>query len=262
MKNSLIILLCIATFSAFAQKRVNNYKFVLVPVKFTDFKQPNKYELNDLTKSMLEEKGFKVYVEDASLPIEIANQKCSALVVDLDDKSTMFTTNLVLQLKDCQGNIVFKSKDGKSREKDYKTAYTVALVEAFKSVERYEYQPNQELTPTTDTKQDVVNTAPATATPTSTSTATTALPTPAVQTVTAGSNNDGLVLYAQKVPVGYQLINTEPKVVFILFKTSITDCFIAQKGAVNGMVFKKGSDWYFEYYNNNQLNSEKLSIKF
>ena len=69
-------------------------------------------------------------------------------------------------------------------------------------------------------------------------------------------------LYAQATATGYQLVDTTPKKVLTLFKTSQQDYFTANNGKHQGMVFKKEGQWYFEYYQNDKLISEKLDIKF
>ena len=69
-------------------------------------------------------------------------------------------------------------------------------------------------------------------------------------------------LYAQATATGYQLIDTSPKIVLSLFKTSVQDCFIADNSSNHGIVLKKNGDWYFEYYQDKKLVSEKLLIKF
>jgi hypothetical protein len=45
-----------------------------------------------------------------------------------------------------------------------------------------------------------------------------------------------------------------------ILKTSVPDYFIAE--GANGLVFKKDGAWYFEYYKDNKLVSQKLEIKF
>jgi hypothetical protein len=40
------------------------------------------------------------------------------------------------------------------------------------------------------------------------------------------------------------------------------DYFIAEDGAINGVVFKKNEEWFYEYYKDNKLVSQKLQIKF
>ena len=157
----------------------------------------------------------------------------------------MFTTKVTLLLKDCQGNIIFKSKEGKSREKEYPVAYNQALTDAFSSLNAVPYKYDSTLAA-----------QPAVATP--------AMQTPAPAPATMPSTTADITgtLYAQATGNGFQLIDTTPKKVLVLFKTSLPDCFIASAGATNGMVFKKDGEWFFEYYKDDKLVSQKLAVKF
>jgi hypothetical protein len=256
MKKYLLLLILVLPFSGFAQNTINNYKYVLVPEKFNFLKQTDQYRLNTLTKLLLEEKGFTVYFDNAELPTEIANNKCNALTTDVLEKNGMFTTNITLLLKDCQGNIVFKSKEGKSREKEFKTSYNLALRDAFTSLTETEYAyngstnaPVQQRVAAATTVAPVVKQV--------------AEPLPvAKEALVAATTQPAGTLYAQPTANGFQLIDTTPKKVLTLFKTSVQDYFIADNGKSNGIVLKKNGNWFFEYYSNDQLNSEKLLIKF
>jgi hypothetical protein len=256
MKKCLLLLILVLPFSGFAQNTINNYKYVLVPEKFNFLKQNDQYRLNTLTRLLLEEKGFTVYFDNAELPTEIANNKCIALTTDVLEKNGMFTTNLTLVLKDCQGNIVFKTKEGKSREKEFKTSYNLALRDAFTSLTETTYSynesthvPVQQMTAVATTVAPAVKQVQE-----STPVAKEAMSVTTAQPVGT--------LYAQPTANGFQLIDTTPKKVLTLLKTSAQDYFIAENGTANGIVLKKNGDWFFEYYSNGQLNSEKLLIKF
>jgi hypothetical protein len=85
---------------------------------------------------------------------------------------------------------------------------------------------------------------------------------PAATTVPTEQREPAGTLYAQAAANGFQLIDTTPKIVLTLLKTSVPDYFIANKGTAHGIVFKKSGDWFFEYYNDGHLISEKLLIKF
>lgn len=257
MKKYIFICLLLTSISSFAQNTINNYKYVIVPEKFSFLKENNQYNLNSLVKLILEEKGFTVYYDNAELPTEVANNKCSALVADLLEKNTMFTTNLTFLLKDCKGNIIFKSKEGKSREKEYKVSYNLALREAFTSLndEKYSYTAN---TNVNEQPAAVV----ATVVPQASQTTKPVYATAVVQTPVAEVKQADGTLYAQPINNGYQLINTAPKIVLTLLKTSVPDYFIANNGTANGIVLKKNGDWFFEYYQNDKLVGEKLLIKF
>lgn len=251
MKRTILLFLLSCSFCGYAQNTMNNYKYVLVPEKFSFLKEINQYGLNTLTKALLEEKGFTVYFDNMQLPAEIAGNKCQALVVDLSQRKSMFTTNLTLSLKDCQGNVVFKGKEGKSREKEFETSYNLALRDAFTSLNDVPYTYSASVATTAQQQQPVV--------PAVTAQVSEAAP---VKAVTAETSQQAGTLYAQPTATGYQLIDTTPKIVLSLFKTSVPDCFIADNGTTNGIVLKKNENWFFEYYSNGKLIADKLLIKF
>lgn len=70
------------------------------------------------------------------------------------------------------------------------------------------------------------------------------------------------VLYAQELPNGYQLVDSTPKIRMKLFKSSSPKVYIAESGTINGVVYTENGQWFFEYYNANELVTEQLNIKF
>ncbi len=245
MKASALFILLLFTVTAYSQNTINNYKYVLVPERFNFFKSDDQYGLNNLTRSLLNEKGFTAFVGREELPPELVANKCNALIAEVLEKNSLFVTKLTLLLKDCQGNIIFKSKEGKSREKDFQAAYDEALRDAFSSLKDVPYKYDS--TAFTQPRQVAVVPAASSTAPASAS--------PAVAEATG-------ILYAQATSNGYQLIDTTPKKVLTLLKTSMQDYFIAENGASNGVVFKKNGEWFFEYYKDDKLVSHKLQIKF
>jgi hypothetical protein len=244
MKAFALLISVLFALAGYSQKTINNYRYVLVPERFAIFKTDNQYGMNTMTKLLLEDKGFTVYMDNKDLPTHLAANKCNALKAELEDKKGFFVTTVILVLKDCQGNVVFKSKEGKSREKEWPTAYDEALRDAYSSLKNapYKYDSVAEA-------QQVVVANPTPAAP----------PAPVTAAPAAVTDATG-ILYAQATDNGYQLIDTSPKKVLTLLKTSIQDHFIAE--GVNGVVFKKDGEWMFEYYKDNKLVSQKLNIKF
>lgn len=278
MKRYILVLFLLLSFSGYSQNTINNYKYVVVPEKYSFLKQNDQYSLNSLTKYLLQDKGFTVYYDNAELPTEVANNKCQALSADLLEKGGMFTTSVTLLLKDCHGNIVFKSKEGKSREKEYNVAYNMALRDAFTSLDAVKYAYVAPANETTAPAQAAVTTtAPAvsaeavkqvaatTAAATTSVVKTEIAPPAATRTVKAAAQTTPPAtgtLYAQAIANGYQLIDTTPKIVLTLLKTSAENYYIASNATVNGIVLKKNQDWFFEYYKDGMLVSEKLQVKF
>ncbi|NII29385.1 hypothetical protein HB364_30170 [Pseudoflavitalea sp. X16] len=247
MKRNIVLLFLLVSWAGYGQNTINNYKYVLVPEKFDFSREANQYGLNFLAKSLLENKGFSAYFDNQDIPKDLAGDRCNALKAEVTQRKAIFATNLTLVLKDCQGNIVFKSKEGKSREKDYGAAYEEALKDAFKSLNDVPYT----YTGTTNARpRQTVDTTTAPS------------PVPATTPVAAEQREPAGTLYAQATANGFQLIDTTPKIVLTLLKTSAPDYFIASKGTTNGIVFKKTGEWFFEYYSDGKLISEKLLIKF
>ncbi|WP_454937245.1 hypothetical protein [Capnocytophaga leadbetteri] len=99
---------------------------VVVPNKFAFLKSDNEYQLNILTKFLIEKQGFKAYMEN-EVPSELLNTPCNLLKADVKNESNMMTSKLRLVLTDCANKEVFSSEVGKSREKEYKKSYQEAL---------------------------------------------------------------------------------------------------------------------------------------
>jgi hypothetical protein len=173
-------------------------------------------------------------------------------MADVTQRKAMFSTNLTMEIKDCSGNVLFKTKEGKSREKEFFMAYDAALRDALSSLNTLSY------------KYDSTAVAQSTPPPATNPTTAPATTSPVTPTPPAPANPAALTgtLYAQVIANGYQLIDTSPKKVLTLLKTSTPDYYIAQSETSGGVVFKKDSEWIFEYYKDNKLVSQHLDIKF
>ena len=85
-----------------------------------------------------------------------------------------------------------------------------------------------------------------------------------VQEVTEDTSGieDMDVLYAQAIPNGFQLVDSSPKVVLKLLRTSRSNIYLAKNDLGNGLVYQQNGEWIFEYYEGANLRVEKLNIKF
>jgi len=301
------------------QAQLNDYKYVIVPKKFDDFKNTNQYQTSTLIKYLFSNAGFNAVYDD-EMPQELAANPCLGLKVKLDNQSSMFTTKTGLILADCTGKSIFLSQEGRSREKEYKISYQEAISQAFKSIEalNYEYsEKNEPETVTLSYKNDIKdlneeskteNTAKNTSEqPMVRQEATvdnqsyenkepiasnyvkgasqtesvvkqvatteeqsyedkTPVQSPMVKatdkTVNAKKPEDLGVLYAQELPTGYQLVDSSPKIVMTLFKTSIKEMYAAKFGDINGLVFKRDGKWLFDYTEGQALIQKELNIRF
>ncbi len=230
MKKYLLLFALLFSSVIFSQN-ASDYKYIVLPAKFSFLKEANKYNLNALTKSVLEKQGYEVYYDTDIFPQDLAENRCKALFADMLEDGNLFVTKIKLELKDCRNQTVYVSKEGTSREKEYAKAYVQAFREVGKSLSVLKSNPKQNV-PEKEIEMKMESTVPAT------------------------------VFFAQPIANGFQIVDTTPKVVMKLFKTSVSNFYIAQKDSLQGVVFNKNNQWYFEYYQNDKLVSEKMEIKF
>ena len=134
-KVKLLILIFFVAGSAAAQN-LNQYQYVRVPEKFEFLSDENQYQLNALTAFLFEKYGFNTLYEE-DIPEGIS--PCQILNANIENKSNLFRTRVQLNLENCTDEVVFTSKVGKSRKKDYKKSYHDAVRDAFKSVKKLKY---------------------------------------------------------------------------------------------------------------------------
>src|SRR5690606_29952327 len=253
MKKIFLLVLFVSG-QSFSQSVLDEYKYINVPVKYEFLKEADQYQLNSLTRFLFNKEGFTVLPEKENYPEDYKQNRCMGLRANLVNNSGMFNTKFVLEMFNWNDKVKIISKEGKSKEKDFKTGYHEALREAIESVQRlnYTYKPKQkpvgeEKPVATNVSKQNVNTAEVKPVINST-----------VEPVTTTVNEN--VLYAQPVKNGYQLVDTTPKVVFILQKTSVQNVYII-KGK-DGTVFLNDGQWIAEYYEGEELKREVLDIKF
>lgn len=275
MKKTLIMLLLFVVSYGFSQS-VNDYKAVIIPLKYDFLKTENQYRLQTMTKMNLQRAGFQAFYVNETIPAEITD-RCSLLYADVIKENAFLVTKLFIVLKDCYGTEVYTSSMGKSREKEYEVAYVEALNLAFESLYSlsYKYNGTTNFSPKAGVNALTVPViaAPANVSPTSvpavtmtTAAATVAIPVDGISATTTEPKTADVkssdLLYAQPTSYGYQLIDNEPKVIMKAYKTSNPASFMAKKGAIQGVLVAKDKQWFFEYYQDDKLISEKIEVKF
>lgn len=276
MKKYFLFLIFFIVSYSFSQS-VNDYKGVIIPMKYDFLKTENQYRLQTITKINLQKAGFQAFYATEAIPSEITD-RCSLLYIDVKKDNAFLVSKLYVVFKDCYGAIVFQSAIGKSREKEFEMAYVDALNQAFISVYalKYKYNGNTNFSPKTGVTAQTMSAAavPVSATPAAVVPAVSvpvvaAVATVPVAVVSATKNEPKMtesissnMLYAQPTSYGYQLIDSEPKVVMKVYKTSNPASFMAKKGDVQGVLVSKENQWFFEYYQNDKLISEKVEVKF
>ncbi len=137
----LFILCILCSFISLHSQNVNQYKYVIVPIKYDFLLTNDQYKLNSLTEFLFEKYGFIAILEGEKFPEDMVNNPCSALNADVLSDSGMFSfvTKVTLVLKNCNQQIIFESKEGQSKLKDRKFGYQEALRDAFSSIEALHY---------------------------------------------------------------------------------------------------------------------------
>lgn len=228
MKKILVAIVICYSISSYSQA-LNAYKYVIVPAKFKFLKDADQYHLNTVTKMYLENFGFTTYFDTDQLPNELVDKNCNKLFLDVDENSSMFSTKIKINFKDCKGAILFSSAEGSSRDKEYSVAYNESFRTALKSIASANYKFNE--------NNKIIS--------------------------TEISNSDAIKSYlAVAIANGFNLVDDNKQVVFKILKTSTSDLYLAQSFDKNGILIKKGENYFLEFYKNDQLFSEKVTIKF
>jgi hypothetical protein len=269
--------------TALAQQSLNAYKYVIVPKKYEFLKLEDKYQLNSLTKFLFKKEGFETLFDNEVKPKELANNPCLGLVPKVKNNSNMFTTKLVIELVNCKNERVLVSDEGKSKQKEYKKGYQEALRGAFESITRlnYKYNPSEALAVAGNVPVKEENTIEIvkTATPVTIEKIVEERPKPVdvakeeipeaeeKSTIEEIQNSDihttetpSSLLYAQANTLGYQLVDSTPRVVYVLLKSSRKNTYFLKNK--KGIVYQKNKQWIAEYYNHGKLVKKVLAIKF
>ncbi|RAK22778.1 hypothetical protein B0I03_104304 [Flavobacterium aquaticum] len=238
------VVLIIGLFLSFVSVAQESYKYIIIPSQFSFFTEPNKFGLNELSKSFFQSEGFEVYYDNEKLPDELSKNRCLALYANALENNNMFVTKIHFELKDCTNNVLLKSELGTSREKQYKLAYTQTFREALSSLKgKINFK-----------KADVIQNVEVVETPKE------VVEVSKNEIIT--SNEATNTLFAIPTANGYKLVNDKPETIFVLKKTSAENVFLAHKDSRSGVLMKKTSGWFFEYYEGDKLFSENVEVKF
>ena len=290
-KYLITIFACFMFFGVQSQANLNQFKYVIVPKKFEFLKQTDQYQLNSLTKFLLEKESFQTFFDDDSYPNDLAKDRCLAVAANVVSKSGLLRTKLLVQFMDCNNNIVFTTILGDSKEKAYKTAYHEALREAFRSFSSYNhtYKPeaveNQELvqvksvdTPTTEkipevspvNPEKVIAVIPVSKTNSGTqitpeTTVKEKINEPvkiesSVEKPEVQETNLENILYAQAIENGFQLVDNTPKVVHTIFYSGKKDIYMV-KGK-DAVIYRLNDNWVIAEQIGDDLVVNSIKLKF
>lgn len=264
LRRTLVILLVVLLGQA-AEAQLDRYKYFVVPLQFDGFKNQNQFRTSTLIKHLFTQYGYPAFYDDA-IPPDLASRPCQGLRVGLVENSSLLHTKVKLTLKDCYGQVVYETLEGKSKTKEYELAYREAIEEAFIPLAALGYT----YTPDGDDAGDEVaavltedpGSVPAAAETREEGIGGEAAAAAAIPAAVA-QGEEIETWYAQPVENGYQLVDSTPSVRMKLVNTSQEDTYIAMvDGAPMGMVYKKDGDWWHEFYKDGKAKLRKLRIDF
>jgi hypothetical protein len=133
-----VLLLCVTT-KSFTQSNLNDYSFVAIPERFDFLTEKDQFQLNSLTKFLFDKHGFHAYFLS-----ELPNvRRCDGLWAEVEGTPGFIRAKIEVVLKDCNGVELFRTQEGKSKDKDFKKAYYESLRTAFKSIEGLNVQQKE-----------------------------------------------------------------------------------------------------------------------
>ena len=109
---------------------VSDYKYIVIPSEFTDFKDSKSFGLTTIIEKSLRSKKYVVLSESKSeWPSEALQNPCGILSADLSDDSNMFKNRVILQFKDCNNKLLLSQK-ANSSIKDFEPGFQEAVKNA------------------------------------------------------------------------------------------------------------------------------------
>ena len=277
---SILIICCFALLKVNSQTEVNSYKYIIVPLQYKFLKGENKYRLNTLTKHLFLKSGYEVYYDKQLIPADLFEDRCLAMYADVNEIDRGFRiTNLEIELRDCKGELILKSDIGRSGINNHEKRFTTALRNAYDTFsDRLFYQETAKSTSTeekvvdnktsdkplvkSDVTLDVYENSKKVVETKDTNEkeaeSTTEITAGEQETVEEASDNE--ILYAQEIDNGYQLVNSESKVVMVLLKTGLDDVFNVKGN--DAIIFKKDGVWMYSENKVNGVKLKPLNIKF
>ena len=116
---------------SFSQKSLSDYSYVIVSEQFEFQQEKDKYQLNSLTKFLFNKYGFHAYF-DREVPLNVF--RCDGLWAEAEGTPGFIITKVQLVLRDCTGEVIYRTNYGKSKVKDYKKAYYESVRNAFNDI--------------------------------------------------------------------------------------------------------------------------------
>jgi hypothetical protein len=139
-KLGIAVLLFFSVFTkVYSQTSLNDYSYVIVPEQFEFLSEKDKYQLNSIMEFLFNKHGFHAF-KNSEAP---NSKRCDGLYADLEQGKAFLKTKFTVLLKNCDGELIYRSPDGISKFKEFKKAYQDALRKAFKGIEALHVQQRE-----------------------------------------------------------------------------------------------------------------------
>ena len=140
----LIILAAMIFYGNIFSQDLKDFKYIIVPESYEILGKTNQYQLNALTKFLFEKNGFQTIMKTETWPEDLQQNPCLGVSPILVEDSGLFVTKMHIELQDCEGMTVYKTREGKSKEKEFQAAYQESFRDAFQDLAdlQYEYKSN------------------------------------------------------------------------------------------------------------------------
>ena len=266
----LVLLMLVTINGVYSQSNLNDYKYIIVLKKYDFLKSENQYNLNALTEFLFKKSGFRAIMEGGAYPEDLESNGCLALRSDVKKGKGLFKTKVKVVLKNCKNEIVYTSREGESREKNFKTSYHLALRDAFISFESFNHKYREN---TVINSQVVSNNTEAENSVEVEKLKAEIVQLKKVRKETETQQQKGVkvlgvnkidestnLLYAQPIRKGFHIVNNTLDVVMILLETAIENTFVVKNG--NAIVYKQDGFWYISKNDGKSISVEQLNIKF
>lgn len=277
-----VLIVCFLAFNtAYGQKNLNDYRYVIVPTRYDFLDEPDRYRLNSLTKFLFKKYGFDALMANQPFPADLQNDNCLALRAGVIEHKGLMRTKLEVELRDCSNELVFKTKIGQTRVKEYKKAYNLALRDAFESFEGVNYSYNGKRSDTVDntTESQVFNNDMEPEKEVAVVKTKKEEKSPKIEKITKDDKikkkpkkvknekvkaskdaNDDNTYTTKEVFNGYKLLDGSLNEAMTIYSSGVKDVFIV-KGK-DAIIYKKGDGWIYSETNDTNLLTKVIKIDF
>jgi|SRR5690606_14065907 len=156
MKKIFVFLFLSSLSISYAQS-ISDYKYVIIPDKFSDFDE-NQFRLNFYLKNLMTKKNYEILTENVQdWPAEVQLNACLAATVDVKKEKSFLKNKLEIIFRDCQENEIAKL-NGESSIKEFDKGYQDAMKNAVQNMKIQNAKPIEEIHQNTEISANISNT--------------------------------------------------------------------------------------------------------